>query len=170
MSTFGRIGEKYIININIRGHVNKGDVCVMESNLIDDVGDLKMSNIKTNIEFYAKPNQLVLYDETNRWKFSVPVMEEIDFKLMLSDMTKKNPLLLVTANEQNIVVIHHSLVEKSEILDIELPEYENSLSYNTLTINNSFSEWVDWAKKVKSAKWNKKSSKKITVNVNSPTI
>lgn len=103
------------------------------------------------------------------WEFRSVVKEDIDYNLLLQDITKKNPIMLITAGNEKIVGIHHSLIHKTEVCNIQMPKYKDN-SENFVLVEEDFSVWIDWAKRVKKAKWPAEMVNKRKVKVVLPTI
>jgi len=176
MSLFGKIGDKVVITKGREFHdsvIPKGTVMRIQDNTIDEDGDIKLTSLdKILVDVYIGYQNIKPWSKSE-WEFKVPVFCEIDFELMSRDLTKKDPLMLVNASVYNrIVIVHSSLLTKAKILGIEKP-YNTKLikkNPNILIIDDHFSEWIDWAKCVKNAKWEHKIKGGISVKVSIPTI
>ncbi len=104
----------------------------------------------------------------NTWKFHSTNINDMDLVLLNSELSKKNPLLLIERGDKKYVMIHNFLVNKSKLTGIKSPIYDRILSTKLLLIQDNFSVWVDWAKKVKHSKW--VISDKCLVKVNKVNI
>lgn len=113
-------------------------------------------------------------DNTN-WEFHSSADADINWKDIKDSLTYKEPLALVTRNykeypdSESYVVVSKQLMDKANAINIEdIPDIITTVSKRVFLIDNNFSEWVDWAKAVKAAKWPE--GIKSTLNVVLPTI
>jgi len=105
------------------------------------------------------------------WKFKVMNSSAIDWDLVIEDLNRDNPIQLITMNEQRYVAVHHTLFMKADDIDMTLPAGLTSIELKGATIfitPGHFSAWVDWARKVKSAKWVNRNP--CTVEISMPSI
>jgi len=111
-----------------------------------------------------------------KYKFEIVVKQDIDYDLLAEDLTKKNPIILITIGTKRIVGVHKSILIKSDICKLNSPllNYKSLCSfYNSkgfFQTSHEFSKWIEWAKKVKQAKWPILLHQKETVKVILPTI
>jgi len=177
MSSFvGEVGSKVVMTKGREFHdkiIPKGTIMKIQNNSIDEDGDIKLTSLDGTLKNVYVDHQYVEVWSGNEWKFKVPVFCEIDFKLMSKDLNKKEPLMLVNVSTGNrIVLVHSSLLMKAKKLGIKKPKGEKLYrgNRNILVIESQFSEWVDWAKEVKLAKWKNKPKYGIKVKVSIPKV
>lgn len=110
------------------------------------------------------------------WEFQS--LSEVDLNPyeVAQDMSRKNPIILVTRGEGRWVFVDASLMVKFESQDevSGTPDYAEGITFERFQIfriENDFSEWVNWAKVVKAADWAiGKEDGKQTVQVFVPVI
>lgn len=103
------------------------------------------------------------------WSFESRASRDIDFDKIYDELDYTNPIALVEAS-QNCVVIHRTLLLKSETVGIPIPTkgiYKTPLLkhvYELIEVQPSVI--VEWAKQVKNSPWPKEMRYKQTVTVN----
>ena len=113
-------------------------------------------------------------EEQRSWKFKSASFEDIEFGDIVDSLTYKDPLALITRTFKNgyevFVAINDKLLMKSVLVEERLPSSLDKIAENVYELNNtkSFTAWVDWAKRVKMAKW--PNGEKSDVEVVLPTI
>lgn len=104
------------------------------------------------------------------YKFHSSCVLDVDFTLIQSELTNRNPMALVTVGDDTFVVIHKSLRIKATICQIECPNPVHDITKVAMKVSESYSEWIQWAKTVKGATWPDAARNKTTVTVALPTI
>ena len=110
--------------------------------------------------------------KNNKWQFKILSNVDIDYEIIQSELTRKNPIALITFGEEKFVCIHKSIIDKSAICRILLPNRIEKIVDGIVIyeIKGNFSEWIKWAKEVKNASWPWIMKNKQTVKIVLPTI
>ena len=112
--------------------------------------------------------------KSNKYQFHSLSESDIDWNRIAQDLSSKNPLAFVDAgNGEQYVVVYDLFASKAFECDIEMIEidvYEHHCDcfevYKLTT--STFSDWVNWAKKVKQAMW--PIGRKAVVTVSLPKV
>lgn len=93
----------------------------------------------------------------NEWEFPVQSLLAIDWDTLMADLKMQTPIQLITVTSDKVqtqmIAVHFSLLRKAELVGIATPNLPVR-GYDALfSCPNHFSEWADWAKKVKAANW-----------------
>lgn len=133
---------------------------------------------------------------STHWKFESVHPKDIDFEEIGESVTRKNPIAIVKGSykgvmtsfkhpktitiDENYVVVHKSLYEKSVVTGIMPPEHPTHDSRQAIPGSETWiyygiptgqiSTWIKWAKAVKAARWGDKDRRKVTFEVTLPTI
>lgn len=135
--------------------------------------------------FYSGEFKMNMKKEDKGWKFNVVHPSFIDENEIMQELTRKNPLLLISVDGGNYqaVAIHYSLLDKYEHSQIVF--FSNDVKHELETRNASymdqkgnlflytncqFHEWINWAKGVKEAKWLSEIKNPVDVKISVPTI
>jgi len=109
--------------------------------------------------------------ETNMYKLNLSSSEAIDFMEIHEDLSRENPVAIVefksvNGNKEYFMVFHYTLLDKSYALNIPSPD---AVEMNVIEIDSpeEYQVWIDWAKKVKKAKW---TGEKGTVTISKVSI
>lgn len=122
-------------------------------------------------------NMLNEKDTGNRWSFHVLHEDLISFDEIAMELDGANPMALVNYGETyKYVVISEWLEIKAADTEIgmkEIPKVLDTLQgdgYIVYKIEGNFSEWVDWAKRVKRASWTPTTRKHNVAKVSLPKL
>lgn len=98
-------------------------------------------------------------EKENRWEFHVLHENLIDFDDIAIELDGANPMAIVNYGETyKYVVISNWLLEKAKDIDegVDKPNIVMTIQtddYVVYKIEDEFSKWIDWAKKVKRSSW-----------------
>lgn len=113
--------------------------------------------------------------ENTNWQFKSSADADINWNDVKDTLSYKEPLALVTRKyrdydeDSKYVVVDKQLWDKAMAISIEdVPSCLETVAKRVFLIENNFSDWVDWAKAVKSAGW--PDGIKSIVNVILPTV
>lgn len=106
----------------------------------------------------------------DRYSFHSSCIADVDFDLIIKDLSKKNSLALVEVGNKRYVIVHKTLRVKATICGIELEGSAFDKTKDVFLTEIQFSEWVKWAKRVKAAQWPSAIRKKTVVKVTYPKI
>lgn len=113
-------------------------------------------------------------NEETKWSFNSLSKLDIDYVEIAKELSKKNPLILIEVEGREVtncgVLFHEYLKVKSETC--LLPRPKGKVTNNIPNVGfivgcekTDFSIWIDWAKRVKRAKWPKNVKRKATVHI-----
>jgi len=110
------------------------------------------------------------------WEFHSSADDDINWKDIKDSLSYNEPLALVTRKyrdyneEVKYVVLNKQLVNKADLVGMldMAPDSEAVVSKYVHEIEGNFSDWVEWAKIVKAAKW--PTGIKSTLKVILPTV
>ncbi len=110
----------------------------------------------------------------NKWQFEAPDFTSIDFEKIAEDLSGEHPIIFVDYGKtEKYVVVSTRLTNKSLELEYSMPPcsaVELKKEFSCLTVESQFSDWISWAKRVKSASWPATDRKSNTVVVSTPQI
>ncbi len=110
----------------------------------------------------------------NKWQFEAPDFTLIDFNKIAKDLSGEHPIIFVDYGKtEKYVVVSTRLVNKSLELEYSMPPcsaVELQSGFSCLIVDSQFSDWISWAKRVKSASWPATDRKSNTVVVSTPQI
>lgn len=115
----------------------------------------------------AKQEKEMNKSTAKNWSFESRSIRDIDFDAIYRELSHKNPIALVEA-QRNCVVIHKTLLLKAKSAGIPVPNsiYKTSMFPNVFELFDTRpSVIVAWAKNVKNASWPSTFQKKATVKV-----
>jgi len=100
-------------------------------------------------------------EENTNWEFHSSADDDINWKDIKDSLSYNEPLALVTRKyrdyneEVKYVVLNKQLVNKADLVGMldMAPDTEAVVSKYVHEIEGNFSDWVEWAKIVKAAKW-----------------
>ena len=167
MATYGKIGDK----VWHKRTSIKGTIC---NNRIDSDNTVVIKTFDKRIVKWLLQNIVLQQPESkNSWKFESTIPVDIDWNLIAKDLTNTKPLLhikriLSSSSEEHYILVHKSLIFKAGCLRVKIPN--NALDLVTengkaFKLKGNISEWVDWAKEIKKAKWPKGFVNKSTIYV-----
>jgi len=173
MSIFGKIGQAVTVDGDVEGVISNNYVDYHDCILVVIEAEKRTIHID-RIKFIEKQETKMKSDE---WEFKTVVEQDIDYHLLRQDLTRQNPLMLITIGDKRVIGVHSSILIKSDICKLKSPllNYESLKSYYSesksfFRTSYEFSEWIAWAKEVKNAKWPDELVNKRNVKVVLPTI
>jgi len=120
-----------------------------------------------NLTIVDNDNNPIEESTSNIWSFPVQTTAAIDWELMLDDLSRTEPILLIEFTSEmetrHYIAIHKSLLKKAYVTNIPLLYSCTTYHNQVFLCPKHFGEWVEWAKKVYNMPWNEKHS--ITTNV-----
>lgn len=100
----------------------------------------------------------------NKYSFIVPSLLVIDFEDIRSELSRSNPIALITAGKDRYVVVHKSILRKAALLEIKSPSVGCTNVEFPKPISGKFTEYLTWVRLVKSTPWKKqKDTKQVKV-------
>jgi len=119
-----------------------------------------------------------------QWEFKSVHPQDIDFDELAQSVTRQDPLALVKGTcterverEENYVVIHRSLWDKSAVAMIDLPTAlapKRVNGYGARVYSDvktaELRNWVRWAKEVRASSWHDEDRRKATFVVDLPKV
>lgn len=112
--------------------------------------------------------------KSNKYQFHSLSESDIDWNRIAQDLSSKNPLAFVDAgNGEQYVVVYDLFANKAFECDIDMIEFDihrhrcDCFEVYKLT-TSTLSDWVNWAKEVKKAKWSV--GRKAVVTVSLPKV
>ncbi len=140
--------------------------------LIDNVCSPKFwysrntKSIEPAITTANKPVGVDMTKNENTYSFHSTSPFDIDWQAIIADLTRKNPMVIITIGENaRYVVIHRSLKIKAQACGIDLPDLQHKLNADVFKINEQFAPWIAFAKKVKQAPWPTEIHNKTVVKI-----
>ena len=172
-----KVGDKFEV-VGDHFHYSKGSIVTLYSDDGSDYPKFKRGNYKLYAKLDMvkplKPTKETAMTKPNKYQFHSLSESDIDWNRIAQDLSNKNPLAFVDAgNGEQYVVVYEMLVDKAFQCDIEMIEqdvYEQQGDkYEVYKLTTStFSDWVNWAKEVKKAKW--PVGRKAVVTVSLPKV
>jgi len=107
------------------------------------------------------------------WEFTVPNSDSINWDLVTSDLTKDNPMQLISIGDRKYIAVHVDLAKRADLKGIGYPvglTYVDTTNATIFLTPGQFSEWVDWAINVRTAPWPSDSYRPRTVKVIMPNV
>ena len=131
---------------------------------------INLNNVKP-----LKSTKEKVMTKSNKYQFHSLSESDIDWNRIAQDLSSKNPLAFVDAgNGERYVVVYDLFASKAFECDIEMIEldsdvYEGGYTFAVYKLEDTtFSDWIDWAKKVKQAMW--PVGRKAVVTVSLPKV
>ena len=110
--------------------------------------------------------------KSNKYQFHSLSESDIDWNRIAQDLSNKNPLAFVDAgNGEQYVIVYRMLFDKAFQCGIAVDEdmYESGNTFAVYKLEDTtFSDWINWAKEVKKAKWS--AGRKAVVTVSLPKV
>ena len=171
----GSVSKLTDVSDGIHPVLNKG-----RKEMNDDVTNamimgLTMSNPCREIKFpEILWRERKVKEENTNWKFKSSADADINWKDIKDSLDYAEPLALVTRKyrdyigEDVYVVVAKELMDKAKMVGIKTPKIEATVEKRVFCVKTNFSDWVDWAKAVKTAKW--PDGIKSTISVVLPTV
>lgn len=102
---------------------------------------------------------------TDRYSFNSLSKFDIDWKAIMADTSRKEPMAIITIGDERYVVMHVSLKLKAQVCGIPLPNTQHKLNLDVFKITENFASWISFAKEVRAASWPKDHHRKARVEV-----
>lgn len=163
-------GDRTIFEITLSNYYFNNGKHIAISQAEEVGGEFEMELVERNNE------EVIDMSCKTKWEFNSVAHTDVDWDEIVNSLSRQHPIALVNADgfkfdnvvdestgivtevkvphSMYYVVVHDSLLSKSQAIGMELPEsHEHMLNVYLLKDVNSFVVFVNWAKKVKKAKW-----------------
>ena len=174
-----KVGDEFEVIVGGHFRFPKGSVIKLER---DDGRDCPFfaddDNSGISVQLYKvkplKSTKETTMTKPNKYQFHSLSESDIDWNRIAQDLSSKNPLAFVDAgNGEQCVVVYDMFVDKAFECDIFPPDtnywHNGGSIFTTYRLGKStFSDWVNWAREVKKAKWS--DGRKAVVTVSLPKI